>query len=74
MNCIYIKYILCFSALCMFTYMTAENKADKGPLEYVNPFIGNAENGHTFPGACLPFGLIQASPHSGNGSWKYCSG
>jgi len=43
-------------------------------LDYVNPFIGNADNGHTFPGACAPFGLIQASPETGNDSWRYCSG
>lgn len=42
--------------------------------KYVNPFIGNADNGHTFPGACAPFGMIQVSPESGNGSWRYCSG
>lgn len=41
---------------------------------YVNPLIGNADNGHTFPGACVPFGLIQVSPESGTGSWRYCSG
>lgn len=27
-----------------------------------------------FPGACVPFGMIQVSPESGNGSWRYCSG
>ena len=43
-------------------------------LTYVNPFIGNADNGHTFPGACVPFGLVQASPETGNDSWRYCSG
>ncbi len=42
--------------------------------KYVNPFVGNADNGHTFPGACAPFGMIQASPESGNASWRYCSG
>lgn len=42
--------------------------------KYVNSLIGNAENGHTFPGACAPFGIIQVSPESGTGSWKYCSG
>lgn len=42
--------------------------------KYVNPFIGNADNGHTFPGACVAFGLIQVSPESGIGSWRYCSG
>ncbi|MDL2282194.1 GH92 family glycosyl hydrolase, partial [Parabacteroides sp. OttesenSCG-928-G06] len=33
-----------------------------------------SENGHCFPGAALPFGLIQASPVTGNCSWAYCSG
>ena len=42
--------------------------------ESVNPFIGCADNGHTFPGACSPFGLIQASPDTGNCTWTYCSG
>ncbi len=28
----------------------------------VNPFIGTAGNGHTFPGATLPFGMVQLSP------------
>ena len=43
-------------------------------LSFVNPFIGNADNGHTFPGSCVPFGFIQASPETGNDEWKYCSG
>ena len=30
--------------------------------QYVDPFIGAADNGHTFPGACRPFGMIQTSP------------
>jgi predicted alpha-1,2-mannosidase len=42
--------------------------------QYVNPFIGGADNGHTFPGACYPFGLVQASPDTGNCTWTYCSG
>lgn len=41
---------------------------------YVNPFIGTADNGHTFPGAAAPFGFIQVSPETGNTGWKYCSG
>jgi len=31
-------------------------------LDYVNPFIGTREMGHTFPGACVPFGFVQLSP------------
>ncbi len=40
---------------------------------YVNPFIGTADNGHTFPGACRPFGMIQTSPVTGAVGWRYCS-
>lgn len=48
--------------------------AETDYAQYVNPFIGCADNGHTFPGACYPFSLIQASPDTGNGTWAYCSG
>ncbi len=41
--------------------------------QYVNPFIGAADNGHTFPGACCPFGMIQTSPVTGAVGWRYCS-
>ena len=42
----------------------AKDNVEEDYCQYVNPFIGNADNGHTFPGACAPFGLIQASPES----------
>ena len=38
----------------------AKDNVEEDYCQYVNPFIGNADNGHTFPGACAPFGLIQA--------------
>ena len=41
--------------------------------QYVDPFIGAADNGHTFPGACRPFGMIQTSPVTGAVGWRYCS-
>ena len=41
--------------------------------QYVNPFIGTEGTGHTFPGACVPFGLIQTSPVTGAVGWNYCS-
>ena len=28
----------------------------------VDPFIGTGGHGHTYPGACLPFGMVQLSP------------
>ncbi len=45
-----------------------------GLAAYVNPRIGCADNGHTFPAASYPFGMIQAGPDTGNCSWRYCSG
>lgn len=41
--------------------------------KYVDPFIGTGGFGHTFPGACAPFGMVQPSPVTGYGEWKYCS-
>lgn len=41
---------------------------------FVDPFIGTKGTGHCFPGAAYPFGLVQASPDTGEGSWTYCAG
>ncbi len=30
--------------------------------QYVDPLIGTQEMGHVFPGACVPFGMVQLSP------------
>ncbi len=70
----YIKRLSVLSLVTLFLCACTDSSSEKNLLKYVNPFIGNADNGHTFPGACLPFGLIQASPQSGNWSWRYCSG
>ena len=56
---------------CSSTQSTDTIKADY--TQYVNPFIGAADNGHTFPGACSPFGMIQTSPVTGAVGWRYCS-
>ncbi|MEE4215408.1 MAG: glycoside hydrolase family 92 protein, partial [Bacteroidales bacterium] len=44
------------------------------PLAYVDPFIGTAYHGHVFPGATLPFGMVQLSPDNGTNGWDWCSG
>src|SRR5690606_11267768 len=41
---------------------------------YVNTFTGTAGHGHTFPGATLPFGMVQLSPDTGVEGWDWCSG
>ncbi len=43
--------------------------------QYVNPMIGTDGHGHTFPGATLPYGMVQLSPDTRiDGSWDGCSG
>ena len=43
-------------------------------LREVNPFVGTAGIGHTYPGATAPFGLVQLSPDTRNGGWIAASG
>ena len=43
--------------------------------QYVKPMVGTGGHGHTFPGATVPFGMVQLSPDTRNdGSWDGCSG
>ncbi len=55
------------------------------PSSYVDPMIGTDGMGHTFPGACVPFGLVQLSPDTENvphnidgkyqpETYQYCAG
>lgn len=41
---------------------------------YVNPFIGTEGTGHTFPGPCMPFGMVQPGPDNVDKGWDYTSG
>lgn len=72
------KTILLCSLALAGVFASCGNKAqtDAAPMDYtqyVNPFIGAADNGHTFPGATTPFGMIQTSPVTGAVGWRYCS-
>lgn len=42
--------------------------------DWVNPMIGTGGHGHTFPGACYPFGMMQLSPDTRLEGWDGCSG
>ena len=41
---------------------------------WVRPEIGCGGDGHTFPGAAYPFGLVQPSPDTGRVGYRYCAG
>ncbi|MDT0651058.1 GH92 family glycosyl hydrolase [Autumnicola edwardsiae] len=85
---------ICIAALPFFTAceqsvakegenLKLENLEDLA--QYVDPFIGTAKMGHTYPGATVPFGSIQLSPdtdtipYAVDGKYnpdvyKYCAG
>ncbi len=47
---------------------------DDSLVQFVDPFIGTGAHGHTYPGATVPFGMVQLSPDNGTGGWDWCSG
>src|SRR5678809_42922 len=61
----------CRTFLILFSFSVASQNY----ASYVNPFVGTGGHGHTFPGATLPFGMVQLSPDTRvDGSWDGCGG
>jgi predicted alpha-1,2-mannosidase len=59
--------------LVLLSLRLPAQEADYTP--YVKPMVGTGGHGHTFPGAVVPFGMVQLSPDTRNdGSWDGCSG
>lgn len=47
---------------------------DTDYTKFVNPFIGTDFTGNTYPGAQVPFGMVQLSPDNGLPGWDRISG
>jgi predicted alpha-1,2-mannosidase len=45
-----------------------------GVSQYVDVFIGTGGHGHTYPGASMPFGMVQLSPDTNDAGWDASSG
>ena len=58
------KLLLISSLLSVTTFSLTQAQQKKSPVSYVNPMIGTSGMGHTFPGACAPFGIVQLSPET----------
>jgi putative alpha-1,2-mannosidase len=54
--------------------LTASAQKKKDYTSYVDPFIGTGGHGHTYPGAVMPFGMVQLSPDTRLEGWDGCSG
>ncbi|MGK0387461.1 MAG: putative alpha-1,2-mannosidase [Maribacter sp.] len=63
-------YYLSFFCLLLFSCQTEQ----KSLTDYVDPFIGTGGHGHTYPGAAMPFGMVQLSPDSRLDGWDGCGG
>jgi predicted alpha-1,2-mannosidase len=50
-----------FSFAALMAVTTALAQAPD-PIKFVDPMIGTGAEGHTFPGATTPFGMVQLSP------------
>ncbi len=73
-------FISAFACVHSFAQSASENL-----VQYVKPIIGTHRMGHTYPGATVPFGMVQLSPDTDtipyemNGKYnpdvyKYCAG
>ncbi|MDC8002113.1 GH92 family glycosyl hydrolase [Aequorivita todarodis] len=60
--------------LCSFFCFSQENPSKEKLINFVNPFIGTGGHGHTYPGATMPFGMMQLSPDTRLDGWDGCSG
>ena len=65
-----------FSIMVLFGYLLSACQTIPAIVltDYVNPMIGTSGHGHTFPGAAVPFGMVQLSPDTYNEGWDWCSG
>ena len=66
------RFILAGTALLFVLSLSAAQQFD--PVRYVDPMIGTAAHGHVFPGATMPFGMVQLSPDEETSGWDWCSG
>ena len=74
------------ATFCLTLFLSATSFGQQSDLlQYVNPFIGTDRMGHTYPGATVPFGMVQLSPdtdtipYATDGKYnkdvyKYCAG
>ncbi|MEV5878923.1 GH92 family glycosyl hydrolase [Streptomyces sp. NPDC052101] len=58
--------VMAASALIATPAAPAAERTDGHLTDLVNPFIGSQDEGNTFPGAAVPFGMVQLSPDTGH--------
>lgn len=68
------SYCLAFLLLVTLSACTPGRQQPTDYTQYVNPFIGTDFTGNTYPGAQVPFGMVQLSPDNGLPGWDRIAG
>jgi predicted alpha-1,2-mannosidase len=68
------KYPISTILIALLFLLQACSDEELSYTDYVNPFVGTGGHGHTYPGAVMPFGMIQLSPDTRLDGWDGCSG
>ena len=68
------KYFKILFLLIPASFILSNCSGTHEPASFVNPFTGTDAHGHTYPGATLPFGMVQLSPQTRLTGWDGCSG
>src|SRR3954468_24663107 len=68
-----LRAVFCIVFTIVITLPSSAQKK-KDYSQFVNPFIGTGGHGHTFPGAVMPFGMVQLSPDTRTDNWDGSSG
>ena len=67
--------IILFGSLLMLQCKAPTEVSNQAKLTtFVNPFIGTDGPGNTYPGATVPFGMVQLSPDIGIPGWDRIAG
>jgi predicted alpha-1,2-mannosidase len=64
------RFLLSIKCIFVFAFIAHSQKL----TNYVDPFLGTGGHGHVYPGATIPFGMVQLSPDNGDEGWDWCSG
>ena len=67
-------YLLAFALVACHNSSEEKESVKEELTNYVNPFIGTDGTGNTYPGAMMPFGMVQLSPDIGIPGWDRISG
>ncbi len=63
------KYFILLLSLITSAALSAQQLT-----KFVDPFLGTGGHGHVYPGAVVPFGMVQLSPDNGDEGWDWCGG